>query len=534
MEVRAEGEALVRRLAVALVAIGLLASAPLAHAQDEVESEAIDDEAGDADEVGEEEWEEELTVDSLQDQLWALEDRLDRVERDTVLDRINFSGDYRTIFNAIMYTTPAPTDPSVDYTRRSGEIWSHRLRLGFTAQPHESVRITGRMTMYKLFGDGDAAPFIQDNQTTRQPRDSGIRVDQVWLDWFITDWLSFSAGRIAYSGGNPAELRENNQARQATWGLTLVDGEYDSVNLTFDFSQWLEGFYVRGFYTSWFNDFDDPFGATPFIGNDLGTLRIFGGNIDFSIPGAGRNFIQLGYYYVPQFKPFQIPIPNPAAAPDPLNRPVPFGDQLIYPVEYPDSLGTYQNASLLIEFYDIAGIGLDLFAAGALGVLDPNGEGIGYNFPDGMGGSGVFPLLVLSGTERADDPFMQPPSHDTQLTYFAYAGMRFTPPFRRYRPRIGFEFNFGSQHLISFATPTDQLITKLATRGKAYEAYLILPVNDHLFFRIDYVHLDFDYAGSGQFFGLNPNFNPDPNGTSTAPAEDTAVHALQVVLNAQM
>jgi hypothetical protein len=468
----------------------------------------------------------------LEDRLLDLEERVDQVERRSLLDRIQFTGDYRMIFNAVIYTGPSPdpydrTSPTDPVTRTieetNAEIWSHRFRLGLSAEPIDSVRITGRLTMYKLFGNSQGPAFIQDSSSTRVPRDAGARFDTIWLDWFIADWLSLSGGRIAYAEGNPQELRENSTVRRATWGLHMVDGEYDTVNVTLNFSDYLEGFRTRLFYASWYNpNTTDVFGGFPFVSSGTDNLRIFGGNVELEIPGLGHNFVQLGYYIAPDFRPFQVPIPDPAFDPsaDYTHAPAPLNGSLLFPADMPDSLGSYMNGSALLELYDLGGIGLDLFVSGSIGYLQPNGQGIAYDIPsdatDPNSPRVRFPFLFLAS------------EGDDGLTYFAYAGLRYTFPIEVLNePKIGFEYNYGSQYHISFAVQTDNLLTKLNTRGSAYEAYLILPVNEYLFFRAAYLFIDQDYAAG--FFGPNPaTFG------STAPDAPAEIHSFNLILNASI
>jgi len=468
----------------------------------------------------------------LEQRLSEVEERLDQAEKKTILDRILLSGEYRTTLSTFVYRGPSPnpydlTDPSDPLSRRrisdtTEEVWSHRFRLNLKAEPLESLRFTARLVMFKHFGDGDAPPFIPDFAATRVPRDSGLRFDQVWIDWFMFRWLALSAGRIAYSEGNPNELRENSDVRRATWGLHMVDGEYETVNLTFDMTQILDNLYLRLFYASWFNDNDDDvFGAFGFLSSGTDNLRIIGGNVELSIPGLGRNFVQAGYYYVPRFRPFVIPIPDPAFNPnsDATHAPAPLNDSLLFPSKLPDSMGAYQNVSLLVELYDAGGSGLDLFAAGAIGLIDPNGRGIEYELP--------VPTADPSNVVRRSRPFLFLASEgDSGTTYFLYAGARYTLPFLT-GPKIGFEFNYGSRYWISFAQQTDQLVNKLAVRGKAYEAYLIVPVNDHIFLKATYLHIDNDYQTG--FFGPNPTL-----AGSTAPRYDQRIHNFQLVLNATL
>ena len=469
---------------------------------------------------------------ALEDRLLDLEDRVDQVERQSLLDRIQFGADYRMILNAVHYTGPdadpynkdSPLQPVTNtITQTNAEIWSHRMRLNLSAEPIDSVRLTGRLTMYKMFGNSQGPAFIQDSSSTRVPRDAGLRFDTIWLDWFITDWLSLSGGRIAYAEGNPQELRENSTVRRATWGVHMVDGEYDTINMTFNLSSVLDSLAIRAFYASWFNPTSaDVFGGFPFISSGTDNLRIFGGNVEMAIPGLGRNFMQLGFYTVPDFRPFSVPIPDPAYNPDAdyTHAPAPLNGASLFPADMPDSLGSYMNGSLLLEFYDIGGAGLDFFVSGSLGYLQPNGKSIAYDIPSD-------PYDIDS--PRVRFPFLFLASEgDDGLTYFAYVGARYAFPIEALNnPKLGLEFNHGSQYHISFAVQTDNLLTKLNTRGSAYEAYLIMPINEFLFFRASYLFIDQDY-GAG-FFGPNPaQFG------STAPDAPAEIHSFNFLLNASM
>jgi hypothetical protein len=472
-----------------------------------------------------------LADDMMAKRLADVEDRLDQVEKSTLLDRVQFGGEYRVIFNSFQYSGPSPSpydlpDPMNPFGRRkikssTEEVWSHRMRLTLRATPIKSLRFTGRLVMFRHFGDGDAPAFVQDSVASRTPRDTGVRFDQIWIDWFATSWLAFSAGRIAYSEGNPNELRENSTVRRGTWGLHMVDGEYESINATFNLgslSKIFDRWYARLFYASWFFDNDDPLGGFPFIESGTENLRIIGGNFDIVIPKIGRNFVQIGYYVVPQFRPFMIPIADPGY--NPANNyaaaPPPFDGSLLFPSKMPESLGSYQNVSLLVELYDIAGSGLDFFGSFSLGFLNPNDKAIEYNLPAGSGGARVStPFLALS-SQGSDD----------NMTFFGYAGFRYTMPFWT-EPKVGFEFNYGSRYHISFATLTDQLLNKLSTRGKAYEAYAIIPFNEHLFLRLTYLFIDSDYQAG--FFGPHSSF-----GQTTAPEFKQEIHNFQAVLNARL
>lgn len=461
-------------------------------------------------------------VSGLRARIRDLEDRADTVERQAGLQRIEWSGDYRTTLSSFWYHGASPDGnpyaPPVVIDDRNQEQWLHRVRLMLKATPSARFRFRGRMAVFKRFGTNTATPSPQDFSESRIPRDTGIRMDRFWLDWFIAPKLALSIGRISYSDGSPAELRENLAQPDATWGLTMVDGEYETVDLTYQPSSKV---LVRGFYASWaFPRTDDVFSSNLFLNSKVDNLRIIGGNADFTVPAA-RMFAQLGAYYVPKFRPFSIPLPNPMPPPNPSNAPPPLDGSLVFPSSLPDSLGRYGNVSLLVMFRDLRGI--DLFVGGALGFLRPNGESIGYPLaPDGS----TVPVLQLAGADPGAD----------RTTKFLHTGGRWTAPVGGiHAPKLGFEFNYGSRYMISFAQPTDTLTNKLANRGSAYEAYYIQPIDERSFVRMSWLYIDTEYTGG--FFGApdpDPASGQPPHGGTAPPVNPTGqtLHALSVTLHA--
>ncbi len=468
---------------------------------------------------------------SLEDRLDELEDRVDEVEKRSILDRVSLGAEYRTIFNAYIYKGPSPDpydrDPSNPLRLRQVEqsnleVWSHRVRISMFAEPVSSLRITARLVMFKHFGDADQTMMITDNSAARVPRDSAARFDQAWIDWFIVDWLALSLGRMSYTDVNPpGELRENSTGRQATWGLQMVDGEYETVNITVNFSRLIDDLFFRVFYASWFNDNDDVLGGMPFLNSGSDNLRLFGFNIDLRIPGLRQGFFQVGYYNIPQFRPFNAPIPDPHwdKSKDYTHAPAPFNSSLLYPSKLPASMGSYQNISWLVEVCDLLGSGLDLFVAGSVGFLAPDDSAIEYELLSD----------AKDPTSRTSTPTLYLSSQgDEGTTFFIFTGFRYTIPLDALnRPRVGFEYNYGSRYHISFTTSTDQLVSKLATRGSAYEAYLIFPLNKYLFLRAGYLFIDSSYQAG--FFGPSPK-----QYGSTAPEVPQKIHNVNVVFNAAL
>ncbi len=493
-----------------------------------------------------------LVVEELEERLRDAEDLLDKIETRSLLQRIQWSGDYRTLVTNSRYSGPSidgardpMTGAPVPVDLQNDEQWLHRVRLNLEAQPYKDLRFTGRLTMFKRFGTNTATLFAQDASESRIPRDSTPRFERAWIDWFFHEKAALSLGRISYSNGSPNEIRENLEESDASWGLHMVDGEYETINLTVSPT---ENILARAFYISWafpvegdVNSFFLP------LTNGTKALRIVGGNVDIKMPSVG-GLTQLGAYVVPKFRPFTVPIPNFIPAPNPNNAPPPFDGSLNFPSKKSPTLGAYANLSALVMLKDIGGSGLDLFASAAIGFLKPEpGAAIFYdvdNFlaPPGSPKIQDFPVLGLSSAEKCwnqipinpmmPGPLITPKAEcETTRSYFGYFGARYKLPLKSKKaPKIGFEYNFASKHWISFNVSRMDLTNKLANRGSSFEGYVIFPFNDFLFARIHALTIQTDYDNG--FFGPIPNAPGTPFAGTAAP-KDAQLTVFGAAMNAK-
>ena len=477
-------------------------------------------------------------TEQLRERTRELEKRVGELEKKSALTRLELSGDYRTSLARYWYHGDSPdSNPLIPADHRvvdleNREQWLHRVRFLIKAQPSDRFRFRGRMSVFKRYGTNTTTPSPVDFSQGRVPSDTSVRMDRFWLDWFVTDKVALSFGRISYSDGSPAELRENLDKPDATWGLTMVDGEYETVDVT---AQIAPPLLVRGFYASWaFPRNDDLFSSSLFLDSNVPNLRIIGGNVDLNLPEQ-KLFAQLGAYIVPKFRPFSIPLPNPAfylnPAANPTNAPPPLDGSLVFPSTLPESLGSYANLSLFAMVRDVFGV--DAFVGGALGFLRPNDEAILYRGFDPLGRTDAnglpveVPMLTLVGADQG----MWVPDGQGGLVYstgakadhtttFLYLGARWTlPAGGMYAPKFGLEYNRASRYAISFAQSGDLLTNKLATRGSAWEAYAIQPIGERAFLRLDWIYIDAKYtsglpgniAGATGFFGTPDNAMAPPD-----------------------
>ena len=95
------------------------------------------------------------------------------------------------------------------------------------------------------------------------------------------------------------------------------------------------------------------------------------------------------------------------------------------------------------------------------------------------------------------DPFTVP--KDRSGTMY-YAGARYN--FANKATKVGLEYNHGSKYWFNFALAEDDLISpKTATRGDVWEVYLTHRLTEHFIVKLDYLNYKFDYSGSGWLLG---------------------------------
>lgn len=448
----------------------------------------------------------------------------DRLLQRTERDRLQWSASYRVVVNNFHLvddtadtvtshlelvlddygqplTDPATGDPLLRPVTRQrprnidawyGSQWLNRLRLTMTWNATENLRFYGQIGVFKYFNELKSHPTTLDMHSNRYPRDPTLRIERAYFDWFVTDWLVLTAGRVASPEGPPAELKENT-VRNATWGVQMVEAELEAVLVTLHLSRYLPGTYLRLFYVPFANhtDFTLNDDRSLFRDGGIDPMHAWGAVFELRIPELGDNLVQLGFVNVPQFRPRDIPIEVPGLD-EPIEPDEPSGQDL----------GAYWMATGLVEFKDIGGSGLDLFAGYTMSILKPEADRMVYQVPVEL--PVVHPTSgeqvdVYSGRQRIETGLAsyEEGSGSTNLGHMFYAGFRFTLPWLdAYAPRFGAEMNRGSKYHINWNSPSDLLVNRLGTKGWAWEVYYIQQlIPEHLFARLGYLQLIREYEG---------------------------------------
>jgi hypothetical protein len=195
--------------------------------------------------------------------------------------------------------------------------------------------------------------------------------------------------------------------------------------------------------------------------------------IDASVPGVSNSLLQLGYVNAKE-------VPEMVSAGG----------------GYSNTLGDIDVQGVMVEFTDLAGLGLDFFAHYGISTAKPNGHVA--SMPYDMNGDGdvadtgdIYPMGLLTNT-----------SGDTEEKRGSavWTGLRYTLPFAD-TIKVGYEYNKGDKNWVNFSWGANDVTNKLAARGTATEFYLVGEINRYSFLRLGMTAIDYDYTGSGNYHG---------------------------------
>ena len=394
------------------------------------------------------------------DDIDELYDISERAEANSFADKLKFGVGYRLNLDNFSKTYSDGSDAT------SAEMISSKLMLNFGAKITPTMKFTGRLSMYKYWGGARVHPYsYYDNMQGRAPADSALYVERAYLDWlFFKDTtlpVVLTLGRQP-SGDGPSHQFKENISRKATYSALLYDGASDGAVMTLNLSKILnyEKTYLRFGYAKGFTYTESTNGiGNAYVGasnSDIKDTNVFGVFLDTPLFSMENSLIQLSYSKMSDI------VANPLDANSSSNTNI--GDVALY--------------GAMLEVSDYKEYGLDFFVHYAHSIASPNGNG-----------------YQTYGTLLGANSATQHKSGDA-----VWLGSRYGFGANK-KYKLGFEYNHGSKNWISLTQGSFDIYNKLATRGDAYEAYLMYVANRYTNVRVGYVDIDYKYSRSGWFVG---------------------------------
>ncbi|OQX17933.1 MAG: hypothetical protein BWK76_09020 [Desulfobulbaceae bacterium A2] len=393
---------------------------------------------------------------------------------------------------ALMAYVGAQKQPAQTWDNDS--LFSNRLRINMEAKATENVEFKGRLVGHKLWGMQDyMEPEVNNNTYSplflssrsydgtagRQPGDSSLLVDRAFVNWNNIGEMPlwFSIGRRPTTDGPPTHLRMNTGGRMAT-PVSYMDYPFDGASLGYAYDNPFDPGSSGRIRFCYGRGFESGLQTTDTNLNDVD----FAG-LSWDIYRKGPRFLYLQAFGA--FNIFNVPgdtvFPNPIEIAEASANPN-YDSHDIYLDRV--NLGDIFHASM-VYMDKIEKLKLNYFLTG--GWSHTHATAI-----DEMGIS----LLGAWGAEPEDKD-----------GYGVYVGVRYDVDDRF---KLGAEFNWGSKNWLGFTPGHDDMYaSKLYTRGKVYEGYLIwdLPTGakmsqySNAFIRLGYQYYDYDFTYSGMWLG---------------------------------
>jgi len=414
------------------------------------------------------------------------------------------------------------------YNLNNDILQTSRLRLNMKAKVANNVKFSGRLSMFKNWGDSTGSQvfdswnrFTMDATNSTNTTGDMLRVDRAYFDWSnIGDsGVYLSIGRRPSTGGPPVHFREG-ELRGGTPTGNVMSLNFDGITIGKHFENiGLEGFtarfcYGQGYESEWGNG--EMF-------NNVATKDTHFGGFNVDILNDGTNFLQVTAFRAMDindgFKGV-IAFPTEFGA---LFAPTLYSDMQKFPTF---NFVTRVQPSTTIGDIDLGGIvfsreeenGVKWFVSGGMTVLRPNGNAGMFG---GMGSDAVFQAEL---SEDGSEIFMVPKTATNSKDeegYGVYVGVQVPAPMGKF----GLEYNYGSEWWTPFNQAIDDPIgSKLMTRGHVGEAYYIFDINPHMTFKLSGLYYDYEYTGSGSPVGKPQKIDDIKAGTaySLLPVVDTA------------
>jgi hypothetical protein len=355
-------------------------------------------------------------------------------------------------------------------------FYTNRLRLDMQADVADNVNFAGRLAMYKPWGESTGVQVFNgqpnsiniDGTTASVPNSDIVRVERAYFNWMNIGGsdIYLSIGRRPSTGGPPLHLRQDEPRGGTPLGL-VVDYQFDGITAGWHLGD------KSTFRLCYGLGYESGFGSAEQLRQPADRMKdthFFGLNWD--VLNTEKTYVQAtalrAFDVTDGFNGLVVLPTNPVTG-------KPVGAPVVMRFTPSSNLGDLDLASLVLLREEGA---FDLFAS--YSVIQSHPEDVTTPF------GGMFA-----------DPFETPAEQDGSMVYL---GARYSLP--NDKTRIGLEFNHGSKYWFNFAIAADDIIApKTNTRGNVWEAYVTHRINKKLIVKLDYIHYDYEYSGSGWHLG---------------------------------
>lgn len=385
------------------------------------------------------------------------------------------------LFGLLLPSTFVPA-----YAADNKILYTNRLRLRFESKVAENVSFSGRLGMYKVWGDSTGVQVLNgqptsvniDGTTVGVPNSDILRVERAYFSWNKIGGtpLYVSIGRRPSTEGAPLTLR-NDEARGGTPLGALINYQFDGITLGYGFKEGksvVRVCYGLG-YESGFGNGD----VLKLPQDRLKDAHFLGFNWD--IWDDEHTFVQAtlarAFNVTDGFNGLVV-LPNNPVTGQPIGAPI------VFRFTPSTNLGDLDLGSVVVLRKQGP---VDAFVSFSYDKSHP--ENVSTPF------GGFF-----------SDPFE---SAAPRTGTMWYGGLRYR--FNQDKTKLGAEFNHGSKYWLNFAVAEDDIIApKTATRGDVFEAYLTHRIHPKFIVKLGWIKYWYDYSLSGWQVGAPKQLDSTP------------------------
>lgn len=392
---------------------------------------------------------------SMNDEVEEIDERLETVETRSFTDKIQFGLGMKVKMNNFSNKT------ADGKSYKANEIWRTKVNINMKAKIADNLKFTGRLTMFKNWGD--SSPRNKDIEALqgRRPGGSEIYLERAYLDWIInTDSyipLTLTLGRQPSTDGPSNHFKENT-TRKGTYDALVFNAAADGAVLTANMSNVIDGLSLRYIY------------ATPNVKDRNDTS--YNGSNNISYKKAKLNGLIVDQIF--DFLPFEN-----------LSQAYFVRTKDFYAISNDSNDINIGDLDLMGAMFEASKINnnIDFFFHYAQSKAKPNGKLFQNTIPVPM------KMGLLTNT---------PNDTKVKVGEAFWTGARYSI---NKDWKIGAEYNRGSKNWLSLIIGSTDPLNKLSTRGEAYEVYISKNINKYANVRLGYVNITYDYTGSGIHLG---------------------------------
>ncbi len=395
---------------------------------------------------------------------------------------------YQMMFNGV---------PANVYDYDNDILYTTRLRINMDSRINEHLWFGGRLTMYKVWGNGSETNFfngsmssmMMDGLDTSVPSDDKLRVERAFFT-YETDNFHFSVGRRPSTEGAPMEYR-NYGVKGGSPIATIINWQFDGMSLGWNLEE-ATGIPGASFKFCYGYGFESGYGNSYSYTSANASVKDvdFGGFIAklYKTREFEASLIYAHAFSITDGFTGTVVMPFIVQGLD-INGDGAFDEYYLSANEggyisrnQPTSnIGTMDMASLLLE--GTHG-NLDWFASYSISMAKPDGRSQN-------------PMMQFWGKDAFLNSNGGQEDHDGHAYWLGLA-YNFGNG-----ARVGAEYNHGSRYWFNFTGAEDNIAgAKAAARGDVYEAYFVYPFfGNHFFLTGGYQLYDYDYTGSGNPLG---------------------------------